>query len=324
MNNLLKMHHRLVSTGILAFLICLMSSSSPQSSSWAQVRDQNNEMHPGQLGASSVVSNGVVVGPGDVLSIQVFPGSELNQRVRVESDGTAVFLLIGRLHVSGLDASQISELIDSRLIAGGFLLHPSASVFVEQYFQGIKVFGEIAKPSIYPPVGNGRLSDLLAAAGGLSQVAGRDITITSSKGNVQHINWKPSQMGDPNVDVQLSPGDMVYVPKSAIFYVGGNVAKPGSYILNPDEKLSVLQAIFLAGGTLPATTREKSIIVRTIDSKRTVVRVNVTRILQGKDPDPILTQNDILYIPPSTFKSQFRLIETAAISFVANPFIYFH
>ena len=273
--------------------------------------------------SASDVDDTLPIGTGDVISVQIFPGEQLNQRIRVESDGGAQFLLVGKLHVAGLRPSQAAELVNQNLIDGGFLIHPSTSIFVEQYSKGIKIFGEVAKPSVYPPTGNGRLSDLIAAAGGLSQLAGRDIAVTHPDNAIQRVNWEPDKAGDPAIDLHLIPGDTVYVPKSAVFFIGGNVAKPGSYMLNPDEKLTVMQAIFLAGGTIASTKREKSIIVRTNGNDRTVIRVNVTKIIEGKDPDPILSKNDILYVPPSNLKSQLKLIETAAIAFAANPYIYF-
>ncbi len=284
---------------LLAFALNMSQVSYAQS--------QPGTVAPPETSPNRDYDDTLPIGPGDVINVQIFPGQELNQRIRVESDGAAQFLLVGKLRIAGLRPSQAAELMNQRLVDGGFLIHPSTSIFVEQYSRGIKIFGEVAKPSVYPPTGNGRISDLIAAAGGLSQGAGRDITITHSDRVIQHVNWEPDKVGDSAVDLQLIPGDSVYVPKATVFFIGGNVAKPGSYMLNPDEKLSVMQAIFLAGGTIASTSRHKSIIVRTTGNNRTVVHVNVTRIIEGKDPDPILSKNDILYVPPSNLKSQFKV-----------------
>jgi len=44
-------------------------------------------------------------------------------------------------------------------------------------------------------------------------------------------------------------------------------------------------------------------LIRTVGDHRTVVKLDIQRILHGKDPDPILQANDIVFIPDSTIKA---------------------
>ncbi len=43
-------------------------------------------------------------------------------------------------------------------------------------------------------------------------------------------------------------------------------------------------------------------IIRTNGQTRTVVRVDIKRIMNGKEPDPVLQADDIIYLPNSVIK----------------------
>jgi len=47
-------------------------------------------------------------------------------------------------------------------------------------------------------------------------------------------------------------------------------------------------------------------IIRTVGNTRKEVRVDIARIVSGKDPDPILASDDIVYIPSNEFKAAIK------------------
>ncbi len=49
-------------------------------------------------------------------------------------------------------------------------------------------------------------------------------------------------------NIELYPGDTVFVAKAAMVYVLGEVVKPGGYILNSAGAVTVLQVVAAAGG----------------------------------------------------------------------------
>jgi polysaccharide export outer membrane protein len=58
--------------------------------------------------------------------------------------------------------------------------------------------------------------------------------------------------GDLKKDVRIKPGDIVYVTKSQVFYIYGEVQKPGMYKLQ--RTMNVAQAISAGGGLTPKGT----------------------------------------------------------------------
>jgi polysaccharide export outer membrane protein len=94
----------------------------------------------------------------------------------------------------------------------------------------------------------------------------------------------------------------------------GEVAKPGGFVLNERETMSVLQAMSLAGGLSRVAAPSQARILRDSpgNPRRQEVPVDVKRILAGKDTDVVLQPDDILFIPNSSAKSAaLRAVEAA-------------
>ena len=66
---------------------------------------------------------------------------------------------------------------------------------------------------------------------------------------IEEINLKKLlESADPALNVLVRPGDIVKVPRAGIVYVVGEVQKPGGFVLQNNENISVLQALALAQG----------------------------------------------------------------------------
>src|SRR5580692_1535850 len=111
----------------------------------------------------------LLIGPGDLLHLQVYDTPEMEQRARVTDAGTIPFNFLGNVLVSGLTPEQAAEQIDHKLVAAGVMLHPQVTVRVEAYAtQNASVMGEVAKPGIYEIDTGRKVVDVLAMAGGLT------------------------------------------------------------------------------------------------------------------------------------------------------------
>ena len=142
---------------------------------------------------------------------------------------------------------------------------PHVSVAIKEYTtQGVSVLGEVAKPGIYPVMGVRRLFDIVSAAGGLTPRAGRAVTIThrDKPQEPQIISFSQDTAQSPSVNVEIYPGDTVYVSRAGVVYVAGEVSKPGGYVMENNESLSVLQAVALAGGTSHTAKLDSSRLIR--------------------------------------------------------------
>jgi polysaccharide export outer membrane protein len=253
------------------------------------------------------------IGAGDLVEMSVFDTPELSGKLRVSNTGEISLPLVGSLHVAGLKADDVQSLIRQKFIDGGFLKDPQVTVFVAEYAtQGVSVLGEVKTPGIYPAFGSHHLLDYISVAGGLTPLAGTNITITRADHPDVPENVKISARTAPKPlnNPEILPGDSIFVERTGLIYVIGEVARPGGFPMNHDQHLTILQAIALAQGTGSTAARGSAKIIRTTPQGRQEIPVNLKNILAAKAPDEPLQDNDILFIPSSAAKSALKKMET--------------
>lgn len=81
----------------------------------------------------------------------------------------------------------------------------------------------------------------------------------------------------------------------------GEVARPGSFIL-PTERITVLEALGMAGDLTIRGVRENVTLIREIDGQKTIHRLDLTKQEILNSPYYYLVQNDVIYVEPN--KSQ--------------------
>ncbi len=82
--------------------------------------------------------------------------------------------------------------------------------------------------------------------------------------NIEEINLKNLlESADSTLNMHVRPGDVVKVPLAGIVYVVGEVNKPGGFVLQNNESISVLQALALAQGTTHTSAISQALIIRT-------------------------------------------------------------
>jgi polysaccharide export outer membrane protein len=202
---------------------------------------------------------------------------------------------------------QAAGQIEHRLVAAGVMLHPQVTVRVEAYAtQNASVMGQVQKPGIYEIDTARKVVEVLALAGGLTDLADRHITIqrfgpAKQKVDYYYSNAAPTALSD---DPMVYPGDAVIVPKAAVVYVLGDVAKPGGYpISTNNSRMTVLQAIALAGYANHTAAVGKSRLVRETATGVEEINLEVSAIQKGKKPDVALLPDDVVYIPFSFMRN---------------------
>ena len=163
------------------------------------------------------------------------------------------------------------------------------------------------------------LSDMLANGAG-SQPAQQE-----SMDGVEEINLKRLlESTDSALNVAIRPGDIVKVPRAGIVYVVGEVNKPGGFVLQNNESISVLQALALAQGTTHTSAISQARIIRTdpATGTRTEIPMNLGKIFSGKKPDALLQPKDIVFVPNSATKSVLFRSSEAALQTAAGVAIY--
>jgi polysaccharide biosynthesis/export protein len=144
------------------------------------------------------------------------------------------------------------------------------------------------------------LLDVISAAGGVSERAGRTITITHRRDPEQrqtiNVTGELAQSREANITVVA--GDTIVVSKAGICFVVGDVGKPSGFIMDGDS-LSVLKAMALAGGPGKTASLNGASIVRRTATGVEQIRVPLKKIMTSKVQDIAMKPEDILYVPTS-------------------------
>lgn len=248
-----------------------------------------------------------LVGEGDVLEIRVFEEDDLGRVVRVAPDGTITLPLIGKLKVVGLSTGQTNELITEAL-KKDYLVNPQVTVHIQEYrSQRVEILGAVKTPGVIYLTGRADLIFLLAQAGGITESAGRFLMLsrTGDVGSDKELELVPVDLkallseGKSELNVSVKGGDKIFVPRSNEIYVMGEVNKQGSVPF--EDNLSLLQALSKAGGFTPAAAPSRVQIIRVVDGKEQVFRIDVKRIQEGQARDVPLMPEDIVTVSRSIF-----------------------
>ena len=207
--------------------------------------------------------------------------------------------------MDGLTPEEAQELLQKRFADGGFVKDPHVTVYVTEYAsQSVTVLGEVMRPGSYSIMGQRRLYNLISVAGGLTDRAGRTVTIDRRENPDHPVTIRLAEgLGQtPESNVPIEPGDTIVVERAGIIYVVGDVQKPSGFLMNNDN-LTVLKAIALAGGTGKTAKLNDAKILRKTPQGIQETTIHLKKILQAKSPDLTMQAEDILFIPSSAAKA---------------------
>jgi polysaccharide export outer membrane protein len=200
-----------------------------------------------------------------------------------------------------LTQEEAQSVIEKRLEDGGFVRSPHVSIFVDEATsQGVTILGEVAKPGIYPDIGDHKLYEVVSQAGGFTANASRKIAILrrNQTGPVR-INLPRDLADDLTGNVDIEPGDTITVPRAPVIYVVGDVARPSGLLVD-NGTMTVLQALALAGGTNKTAKLSGARIIRKGPNGGVAeTRLEIKKMLEAKIPDVTLQADDILFVPIS-------------------------
>ena len=126
--------------------------------------------------APSMADVEYVIRPGDVLNVRVFQQDNMSARARVRGDGKISLPFLNDVTAAGFSPVVLGAQLQTRL--KDFINNPVVTVSLEEVRQlSVSVLGEVPRPGIYNlEVGAGVLQ-ALAAAGGFTNFAARDIFV---------------------------------------------------------------------------------------------------------------------------------------------------
>ena len=212
------------------------------------------------------------LGAGDAIKISVFQNPDLTVETRVADSGIITYPLIGAVQLGGNTIPEAEKAIADKLREGGFVQ---------------SVLGLVSRPGRYPiETGNTRLSDMLATAGG-AVPSGSDVVILSGIREGKPFRREidvPALFGPErsNEDVLVAGGDVIYVHRAPVFYIYGEVQRPGPYRV--EREMTVLQALVQGGGlTVRGTERSMRILRRGADGKVSEIAPEKSDLVRADD-----------------------------------------
>ncbi len=248
------------------------------------------------------VSN--AIHPGDTLAISVYGDNSLPATVVVQADGTIQYPLVGRVFVGGMSAAEARDALAVALKK--FYKHPAVSLAVQQTGMiNVTILGNVKTPGKYAMRSGARLSDVIAAGGGVGTIGTQPpmARIQQLDGTMQTANvTKLMREGDPSQNLPLEEGSYVYVTGGETLRVQvlGAVSRPGNVEVSEGDRL----AIALARAGAETTTRpdlSRVFLTRTdpATGKTTSYRVNLLNALEKGEQqfDPILQKDDKIWVP---------------------------
>lgn len=284
-----------------------------------------------------------IIGPEDVLDIEVFNVPELHKTVRVSNDGTIPLALLGHVPAAGFTTDQLRAELEKKY-GGTYLQNPQVSVYITEFHaQPVSVIGAVERPGLYQLTGPRSLIEVLSMAGGMakrsSAPAGRTLFVTRKGGFGDLAPAEGMELVAPEkieinitrllyshedaLNIEIQPRDTISITKADVVYVMGDVRRPGGFVLEDRENLTVLQALALAEGVLNTAAKGQARVIRkTADGAKTEIPVDLKKVLAGKSPDMILAANDILFVPNSAAKSALKRGAEAALGTVSGILIY--
>ena len=234
---------------LLCLLLCTPFASNSQS---APPVAANPTANPAAKPANSQSPQDYRLGAGDSIGVQVYQSPDLSVDARVSETGVISYPLVGSLELGGLTIAEAEKKIADALRIGGFVKVPQVNIVLRQVRGSqIAVLGQVTRPGRFPlETFNTRVSDMLAAAGGITAV-GDDVLIVTGQRNSKpfrkiidipalFLNEKSEN------DIVLAGGDTLYVNKAPVFYIYGEAQRPGPYRI--ERGMTVMQALAQGGG----------------------------------------------------------------------------
>jgi protein involved in polysaccharide export with SLBB domain len=236
-----------------------------------------------------------VVGPGDELLVQVWGQVTLNSRYRVDRSGSIYIPQVGTIHVAGLTFGQMQGYLKAQMgrVFRNFDLNVNMGSL-----RSIQIFvvGQARRPGSYVISSLSTLTNALFATGG-----------PTPQGSLRHIQLKRSgkvvvdfdlydllQRGDKSNDVQLLPGDVIYIPPvGPQVAVAGSVNVPAIYELKSKDNTTVGDVLELAAGMTNVASGEKIRLER-VDDRRMRSISEVALDAQGRAT--VLHDGDLLEV----------------------------
>ncbi|WP_036823236.1 polysaccharide biosynthesis/export family protein [Polaribacter sp. Hel1_85] len=112
--------------------------------------------------------------------------------------------------------------------------------------------------------------------------------------NLLKEKLEPDYLKDPNINIKIANFKISIL---------GDISRPGSYTV-PNERITILEAIALAGDLNISGKRNEILVHREEEGKKVVYKVNLLSKAIFTSPVYYLQQNDLVYVEPNYARIQ--------------------
>lgn len=246
------------------------------------------------------------INPGDVYHITVYGYQDLTtESVMVSPDGELAVTLVGPVKVGGMTLKEATSELEKQY--QHYIKYPKVSMFIRNIAsQSATIAGKVHSSGLYPVHKGFRLRDLVASAHGTPtelfngqgfEVADFSTSIFIRGDRVIPIDFNLAlRSGDPLHNVEVHPGDYVYISSRAdkLVSVLGEVQLPCFIIWY--ENMGLIEAITNARGLKDEYYHDAVVIRRSVDGID-YYKVNVDGVFRGTVANASLLPGDIVYVP---------------------------
>ena len=209
--------------GTVKSLVFLVALAVATGDGWAQTSKSKSDLAPATPG-SSLASSGMasrapvadyIIGPDDVLAVNVWKEPELSRSVIVRPDGKITLPLLKDIQASGSTPEQLQDRIEKGL--ADYVSKPVVTVILqEEKSHKFNVLGQVQKPGSYLLNSPMTVLDAIAMAGGLREWAKANsiyVLRETSPGIRQKMPFHYNEVvKGSGSDVQLQTKDTIVVP----------------------------------------------------------------------------------------------------------------
>ncbi|MFQ5868641.1 MAG: SLBB domain-containing protein [Candidatus Zixiibacteriota bacterium] len=209
----------------------------------------------GQALESSIEPETYILGPGDMLQVDLWGEMPTSFQTIVTPEGTLLLPTVGKIEVGGLTLSKVKEVVKEQVLKR-YRNVEITTTLVQLRNMRIPVTGAVRNPGMFTASSADRVSQVIAKAGGFIEKS-ETSRIQASERRVKVLHWDGSVdyadiqrykvTGDLTCNPVVRDGDVIYVPvrEDNINLCGifGAVRAPGYFEYVPGDKLTDLIAL---------------------------------------------------------------------------------
>ena len=165
-------------------------------------------------------SKNYILQSGDLVDIKVFMEPNMDRVLRISSNGTVTYPLIGNVKIGGYSVSEAEAQLAEKLKF--YIRNPQVSMLIKEYSNKmVYILGQVKKPSeiSIPPEKTITVLEAITSVGGFTDIANTSKVkvLRMENGKQKSIDVDVNaitKQGKKSLDIDLLPGDVVFVPQS--------------------------------------------------------------------------------------------------------------